>query len=134
MPERAAMNRALDQIEHAVVLLKAVAHPLRLQIIGRLEAGEQTVTALCELTGAGQSHMSQQLNLLKARGILSARRAGNQVFYSIADCTVVEILKCTCCRRLPGPPGLRAPGRPTGPRRPTAPGRPSTPKRGSTRP
>ena len=96
------MALEIQQIERAVGLLKAVAHPLRLRIIGHLEGQELTVTELYETLGAGQSHMSQQLNMLKARGILRSRREGNQVFYSIADSSVIEILKCTCCRELPG--------------------------------
>lgn len=83
-----------DYLEKAADILKTVAHPMRLQIIDFLQEGEKTVTELCEHVGAQQPYMSQQLALLKAKGILGARRNGNQVLYSIVHPGVVKIIQC----------------------------------------
>lgn len=83
-----------DYLEKAADILKTVAHPVRLQIIDFLEEGEKTVTELCEHLGVQQPYTSQQLALLKAKGILGARRNGNQVLYSIVHPGVVKIIHC----------------------------------------
>jgi DNA-binding transcriptional ArsR family regulator len=83
-----------QQVERAADILKTVAHPVRLQIIDCLETGERTVTELCRWIGAQQPYMSQQLNLMKAKGILASRRNGNQVYYSIANPNVVKVIHC----------------------------------------
>ena len=84
----------LKYLERAADILKTVAHPMRLQIIDALETGEKTVTELCLHLGAQQPYTSQQLNLMKSKGILSSRRDGNQVYYTIANFDVVKIIHC----------------------------------------
>jgi DNA-binding transcriptional ArsR family regulator len=81
-------------LERAADVLKTVAHPMRLQIIDALEKGEKSVTELCQHIGAQQPYMSQQLNLMKSKGILASRRNGNQVFYTIANFSVVKVIQC----------------------------------------
>lgn len=82
------------QLERAAEILKTVAHPVRLQIVDLLDRGERTVTALCQLLGAQQPYVSQQLNLMKSKGVLSSRRSGNQVYYVLADPRVAKIIQC----------------------------------------
>ena len=74
----------IARIEAAAETLKAVAHPIRLRIVALLEAGEKTVTELYQALETPQAYTSQLLLAMKARGILSSQRVGNQVFYSIA--------------------------------------------------
>ncbi|MFP5212611.1 MAG: ArsR/SmtB family transcription factor [Acidobacteriota bacterium] len=83
-----------EHLQRAADILKTVAHPVRLRIIDLLEAGERTVSDLCRALEAPQPYTSQQLNLMKAKGVLSARRDGNQVFYSIANKSVVKVIHC----------------------------------------
>lgn len=83
-----------DYLEKAADVLKTVAHPVRLQIIDYLHEGEKTVTEICDHLGAQQPYTSQQLAILKAKGILGARRNGNQVHYSITHPGVVKIIQC----------------------------------------
>lgn len=83
-----------EQLERAADILKAVAHPVRLQIIDALEGGEKSVSELCRRLGAQQPYTSQQLNFMKNKGILSSRRSGNQVYYAIANLNVVKIIHC----------------------------------------
>ena len=83
-----------EKLQKAADILKTVAHPARLQIIDFLETGEKTVTELCQHLGAQQPYTSQQLNLMKAKGILASRRNGNQVYYAIANPNVVKVIHC----------------------------------------
>ncbi|MHC1744055.1 MAG: ArsR/SmtB family transcription factor [Syntrophobacteraceae bacterium] len=94
MQEESGSMLEAAQLERAADVLKTVAHPMRLQIVDLLDKGERTVTALCQLLGAQQPYVSQQLNLMKAKGVLSSRRSGNQVFYVLADPRVAKIIQC----------------------------------------
>jgi DNA-binding transcriptional ArsR family regulator len=87
LPETRKLERAAD-------ILKTVAHPARLRIIDFLEGWERAVAEICRQLDAPQPYVSQQLNLMKAKEILSSRRNGNQVFYSIANLNVVKIIHC----------------------------------------
>lgn len=85
-----------EKLQQAADVLKTVAHPFRLQVIGILENGERTVSELCQDLQAPQPYTSQQLNLLKAKRVLGSRRAGNQVYYRIANANVVKVIHCVC--------------------------------------
>jgi ArsR family transcriptional regulator len=74
--------------------LKAVAHPKRLRILEVLEGGERSVGDIVEATGAKPAITSQQLGLMRDRGILEARREGNHVFYRIGNPHVLEVIEC----------------------------------------
>ncbi len=81
-------------LQRAADILKTVAHPARLRIIDFLEAGEKSVNEICSQLGAPQPYISQNLNLMKAKGILSSRRNGTQVLYSVANKNVIEVIHC----------------------------------------
>jgi ArsR family transcriptional regulator len=83
-----------ERFQHAADILKTVAHPARLRIIDLLEAGEKPVAQICSRLNAPQPYVSQQLNLMKAKGILASRRNGNQVLYSVANKNVIEVIHC----------------------------------------
>lgn len=83
-----------EQLQRAADILKTVAHPARLRIIDFLENGEHAVSEICNHLGAAQPYVSQQLNIMKARGILASRRNGTQIYYSIANRNVVKIIHC----------------------------------------
>jgi len=78
----------------AAAVIKCLGHPLRLQLLEAMEAGEATVTDLQARTGASQSTVSQQLATLRGHGIVAARRDGLFVRYSIAEPKVHQILAC----------------------------------------
>ncbi|MDR3567174.1 MAG: metalloregulator ArsR/SmtB family transcription factor [Syntrophobacteraceae bacterium] len=83
-----------EQIQRAADILKTVAHPARLRIIDFLEPGEQPVANICKCLNAPQPFISHHLGLMKAKGILVSRRNGNQVFYSVANKSVIEVIHC----------------------------------------
>jgi ArsR family transcriptional regulator len=71
---------------------KALANPLRIRILELLRAGPLSVTQLLEATGAPGSSLSQQLAVLRSRGILSTERRGTTVIYSVPDPALFELL------------------------------------------
>ena len=69
---------------------KGMAHPTRIRILKSLEAGEKTVNEIAGLVGITQANTSQHLALLRQLGLLSTRREGTSVYYSISDHRIVE--------------------------------------------
>ncbi len=69
-------------------VLKALAHPTRIYIVDVLSSeGSQCVCDLTERVGADTSTISRHLAVLKGAGILSDRKEGTTVYYSLAcDC------------------------------------------------
>jgi ArsR family transcriptional regulator len=81
-----------NDLERMSETLKAVAHPVRLQIVNILMKGERSVGELVRTLGTKQSLTSQQLSILKSRGVLKSRRNGNVVFYSLDNSGVKNIM------------------------------------------
>ncbi len=80
--------------EHVAEVLKALAHPIRLQIVELLEDGEMCVGDIVKALGEKQAITSQQLNMMKDKGVLSSRRDGAKVFYRIENKNVIRLLHC----------------------------------------
>lgn len=74
-----------DRAAEAATFLKALSHEGRLMILCHLSSGEKSVTALEELLGTRQAAVSQQLARLRSEGLVSARRDGKAIYYSILD-------------------------------------------------
>jgi ArsR family transcriptional regulator len=81
-----------EDLENMAETLKAVAHPVRLQIVNILMNGERSVGDLVKTLGTKQSLTSQQLSILKSRGVLKSRRNGNVVFYSLVNTGIRNIM------------------------------------------
>jgi len=75
-------------------VIKCLGHPLRLRLLEALEGGELTVSELQEHSGASQSSVSQQLGILRGRGVVDSRRDGVNVYYWITEPKVHHILAC----------------------------------------
>ena len=83
-----------EKLNQVARTLKAVAHPLRLRIIELLEGGERAVGDIVAALGAKPAIVSQQLGLMRDRGVLAARREGPHVYYRIANRHVVKVIHC----------------------------------------
>ncbi len=81
-----------NTLEKMAETLKAIAHPVRLQIVNILMGGERSVGELVRTLGTKQSLTSQQLSILKSRGVLKSRRNGNVVFYSLQSSGIKNIM------------------------------------------
>ena len=77
---------------NASILLKALANPDRLLLLCQLSQGEQCVGELEALLGIVQPTLSQQLGVLRTEGLVSTRRQGKNIFYSVADPAAMEVL------------------------------------------
>lgn len=71
---------------------KALAHPLRIRILDELRKGELTVNDLGSRLEVEQSNLSQQLAVLRNRNILVARKDGQNVYYSVRDPQLFDLL------------------------------------------
>lgn len=80
--------------EQVAEVMKAVAHPVRLQIIELLEKREMCVGDIVEAVGGKQAITSQQLNMMRDRGVLNSRREGAKVYYRIENRNIIKLLHC----------------------------------------
>ena len=67
----------------AASLLKAMSNPVRLLVLCQLAEGEKSVGELERVVDVSQSALSQHLALLRSRGLVSSRRAGQAIYYSL---------------------------------------------------
>ncbi len=81
----ADMDRMVENACTASNFLKAISHEGRLMILCHLVAGEKSVTELEELLSARQAAVSQQLARLRLEGLVTPRREGKTIFYSLTD-------------------------------------------------
>lgn len=75
-------------------VLKAIAHPVRLRIVELLEDDEKCVSEIVDSLGGKQSITSQQLNMMKDKGVLACRREGAKIYYRIENKSVTKVLHC----------------------------------------
>jgi len=74
-----------ESYEGAAELLKALAHPLRLQLVHELAASPQCVHELVTATGASQPLVSQHLRVLRAARIVVTERRAREISYALSD-------------------------------------------------
>jgi DNA-binding transcriptional ArsR family regulator len=72
---------------------KALAHPLRIQLLEILVQGERSVQELQQALGLDQPVVSQQLAVLRARHIVEARKDGTTVRYAVRDPLIGQLLE-----------------------------------------
>jgi DNA-binding transcriptional ArsR family regulator len=73
--------------------LKALAQPVRIQLIAELTGGPQTVHELCDAVSTTQQNVSKHLGVLHDAGLVKRQRVGAQVVYSLANPAGVAILE-----------------------------------------
>ena len=74
-----------NSAKRATDFLKALAHESRLVILCILAEGEKSVGELEEILNLRQPTVSQQLARLRADGLVSTRRDGKAIYYSLAS-------------------------------------------------
>src|SRR5262245_24807661 len=72
---------------------KALAHPLRIQLLEVLVGGARSVQELQQALRVGQPLVSQQLAVLRARNIVDARKDGTTVRYAVRDPLIGQLLE-----------------------------------------
>ncbi len=84
------MNSALKSFKAQV--FQALAHPTRIAVVEALRDGEMSAGALQAHLQVEQANLSQHLAVLRARQIVVSRKAGNQVYYSLRDPVLIQVL------------------------------------------
>lgn len=90
-----------ENLEKASGMLKALAHPVRISIVGYLEDGRyKSVTEIHRHVGIEQSAASHHLGILKDKGILGSRREGKNTYYFLKQEKLLSLLACIgdCCK------------------------------------
>jgi len=83
-----------DAYKQNANVIKALAHPSRLAMVEALADGELCVCELQELVGSDMSTVSKHLTILKHAGIVSDRKQGLWVYYSLRTPCVAGFLGC----------------------------------------
>ncbi|MGE5204497.1 MAG: ArsR/SmtB family transcription factor [Chlamydiota bacterium] len=84
------MSDALRQFKSDI--FQGLANPTRIAIVELLRDGELSAGTLIEKLDIEQANASQHLAVLRAKQIVVSRKAGNQVFYSIRDHALIQVL------------------------------------------
>ncbi|MBS4013604.1 MAG: helix-turn-helix transcriptional regulator [Bacteroidetes bacterium] len=83
------------KLEEAASKLRAIAHPMRIAIIGLLEKQEKmNVTEIYEQLKIEQASASHHLNILKTKGVLESKRSGKNTFYYLKHDSISQIVDC----------------------------------------
>jgi DNA-binding transcriptional ArsR family regulator len=86
-------NIMAAEYEDATTRFKALAHPVRLQILDMLRNGEICVCHMEAALGKRQAYISQQLMVLRDAGLVASRKDGLSVFYRLVDDVVFDLLE-----------------------------------------
>ena len=81
-----------DSAELVVGVLKSLANTDRLLILCHLAQQELNVSQIEEITDIKQPTLSQQLMMLRKSDVVTTRRDGKQIYYSIKDANLVQVL------------------------------------------
>ena len=96
------LDRMIDNAKRASDFLKALAHESRLIILCILAQGEKSVSELEQELNLRQPTVSQQLARLRADGLVSTRRDGKVIYYSLASDearTIIGAIYDVFCKR-----------------------------------
>ena len=87
------IEKMMKNAQRASNFLKAISHEGRLMILCHLASGEKSVTELEDLLAARQSAVSQQLTRLRLEGLVTPRRDGKTIYYSLTDDRSKQIME-----------------------------------------
>lgn len=84
------MTTPLHQLK--AEFFKTLAHPARIRVLELLSEREYSVGEMLPLLGIESSHLSQQLAVLRRAGLVTTRRVGSTVYYSLTSPQLSELL------------------------------------------
>ncbi len=87
------LARMMKNARRASDFLKALAHENRLLLLCLLSERERSVTELEELLSLRQTTVSQQLARLRLDGLVTTRRDGKTIYYSVADASTLKFVE-----------------------------------------
>jgi DNA-binding transcriptional ArsR family regulator len=96
-------------IDTQVQIFKVLTHPARLAILEILRDGEHCVCHMEAHLGYRQAYISQQLSVLRDAGLVQDRRDGWNIFYSVIDARIYDVLDAMIQITGQGYPELKKP-------------------------
>lgn len=94
MPETAVSPARMQAAaQEACALLKVLSNPDRLLILCQLSQGEARVGELEEILGIVQPTLSQQLTVLREEELVTTRRDGKNIYYSLASEEALAVME-----------------------------------------
>src|SRR3954468_21061057 len=85
-----ALQDALRHFKAGV--FQVLAHPTRIHIVETLRDGEQPVNAILAKLGVEPANLSQHLAVLRGKRLVTTRREGNLIYYSLRDPLLSQVL------------------------------------------
>lgn len=82
----------MEALDLCADILKALAQPTRLRIVELLRDGEHCVCEIFPAIGHEQSNTSRHLQMLLKSGILTQRKEGLKIYYSLRHPEVLEMV------------------------------------------
>lgn len=93
--EKFVFAEEIERLERIAFILKTVAHPIRLGIIRLLEVHPtMNVSDICEALGSEQSLTSHHLQNMRLKGLLSVKKSGRMMMYSLKERDISLIIEC----------------------------------------
>jgi DNA-binding transcriptional ArsR family regulator len=89
-------DRLDDVLDMVAGYFAVLSEPMRLRIVRAICSEEKSVTEIVDELDATQTNVSRHLNLMYRGRLVTRRKDGNRVFYSIADPQLVEICRIVC--------------------------------------
>jgi DNA-binding transcriptional ArsR family regulator len=93
MKEKIELLRLREQAGEVTATLKLLANQDRLLILCHLVQQELNVSEIETATGIEQPTLSQQLTILRRSAVVTTRRDGKQIYYTIADERMVRLMQ-----------------------------------------
>ncbi len=93
MPQQILSQKMIDVIARS---FRTLGEPFRLRILQELEIGEKSVGELVESLNGNQSNVSKHLRILFDAGLITRRRNGTSIVYSISDPMVFKLCALVC--------------------------------------
>lgn len=81
-----------ENITKASKALKAMGHPLRLKILCVIGEKELPVMDIVKQVGTTQSNISQHIDILREKQILTSRRDGSRILCSVRDKNILKLM------------------------------------------
>lgn len=91
-----------ETIEQVARFFSLLGEPTRIRIIRSLCDGEKCVADVVTESGSTQSNISRHLSLMHQAGMLARKKAGNQIFYAVADPVFIDLCRMVCTRVVGG--------------------------------
>src|SRR5438270_13077167 len=92
----------------AAIVAAAIGEPIRLRLLQELMTGPAAVSELVRRSKARQSNVSNHLSVLRAAGLLVARRRGRLIEYALAGPAVAQLVEVISVLAGPPPAARRA--------------------------